>query len=70
MSAIGSINSNSSATGQTNLRAPSPEIPEVKEARDKEGGSRTEATKAAPPAPSPTVNASGQKIGQVINDAA
>jgi hypothetical protein len=70
MSTIGSINSNTSATSQTNLRAPTPEMPEVKAARDKESDSRAEATKTSPPTPSPTVNASGQKIGQVINDAA
>lgn len=69
MSAIGSINSNTSAATQANPRAP--EASEVKRARDKDGDSDDGvATKAAKPAPAPTVNTSGQKIGQLINDSA
>jgi hypothetical protein len=69
MSAIGSINSNTSVATQANPRAP--EASEVKSARDKDGDSDdAKTTKAAAPAPAPTVNTSGQKIGQLINDSA
>ena len=65
---------NVSSVGSTysNLQTPAvqrtPEAAEVKKAgRDNDGDSDDGGAKAAKASPAPTVNLSGQKIGQLIN---
>ncbi|MBI3524225.1 MAG: hypothetical protein HY066_06805 [Betaproteobacteria bacterium] len=64
---IGSVGSSySGLTTQASQRTP--EAAEVhKGGRDNDGDSDDGGVKAVKAAPAPTVNASGQKIGQVIN---
>jgi len=64
---IGSVGG--SYSGLTTLASQrAPEATEVqKGGRDKDGDSDDGSAKAAKAVPAPTVNANGQKIGQVIN---
>jgi len=66
-----SATSNSYSNMATQAKQPAPEATEVKVMARKDGDSDDRATPAvSKPAPAPTVNMNGQKLGQVINDAA
>jgi hypothetical protein len=70
MNTIGATSS-SYSNMTTQVKQPAPEASEVKAVARKDGDSDDRATPAAAkPAPAPTVNMNGQKLGQVINDAA
>jgi hypothetical protein len=66
VSSVGS----SQSIPQTQAVQRTPETTEVKGARDNDGDSDDGGAKAVKAAPAPTVNLSGQKIGQIINDSA
>jgi len=68
MSEIGSISSSYSSMSPMNSQK-APEASEVKAAAKRDGESR-ESVDNGMKAPTPTVNMTGQKLGQIINEAA
>lgn len=68
MSTISSIGISSSSTVQPTQRTP--EAAEVKGVRDTDGDSDDAGSRVAKTMPAATVNASGEKVGLLINTAA
>ncbi len=72
MDSIGALSTSSTTTAQTSQAAKPTTEPTaaVKTSSDTDGNTDTRTTEAAAVPIAPTVNLSGQKIGQIINESA